>query len=124
MADGAAGEIYLGTARQAETAPEEDVLTFERDEDGRAVFRVPVSALDVEIPCAVWSLRQGRWIDRTLIFSSEGLAAEAFRAEAEEVPETLTEEAPETPAEEAPAPAETEDAETETAEAELPVVDS
>jgi len=72
------GEMFLGTAADAEQASEEEIIPFRWSEDGDMVFALPVTSLDTELDCAVWSIGQGRWLDRILILSSALLPEEAF----------------------------------------------
>ena len=74
------GKLYMGDGAQAAAAPEEDCIPFVEDAQGRYTYRVPVAALDVELPCAAWSIRKKQWYDRTLVFRSSSLPPEAFAA--------------------------------------------
>jgi hypothetical protein len=47
-------------------------------EAGAKVFTVSVEALNLELDCAAWSIRKEKWYDRTLVFESAQLPAEAF----------------------------------------------
>lgn len=74
------GKVYLGTKEEAETAPETDWIPYVENQDGAHTFEVPVAALDMEIPCSAFSKKKEQWYDRTLVFRSDSLPAEAFGA--------------------------------------------
>jgi hypothetical protein len=70
--------LYMGTAEEAAAAEEGEYIAVE-DKDGVHSFTVPVSALDEGIPCAAYSKRREKWYDRTLVFRSGSLSAEAWK---------------------------------------------
>lgn len=72
------GELYAGTAAQAEDAPEEELIPFQWDEEGNMRFTLPLESLDTELKLAAWSIRRGCWLDRLLIFDSASLPGSAF----------------------------------------------
>lgn len=75
------GMVYMGTRKEADLDTEENFIPFVLDGSGAKVFTVPVEALNLELDCAAWSIRKEKWYDRTLIFESAELPAEAFRQE-------------------------------------------
>jgi len=70
--------LFLGTARQAASASEEDYISFTENENGEHVFTVPVQALDAGIPCAAFSKSKEKWYDRTILFRADSLPVTAF----------------------------------------------
>lgn len=72
------GELFPGTAADAEQAAEEELISFSWDEDDSMVFALPVTSLDTELTCAAWSIRRGCWLDLVLILSSAELPEDAF----------------------------------------------
>lgn len=75
------GYVYMGTAEQALSASEESWIPFTQNEQGGKVFTVPVQALDQETDCAAWSIRKEKWYDRTLVFQSDLIPADAIGME-------------------------------------------
>lgn len=75
------GMVYMGTGEAALADTEETYVPFVLDEDGAKTFTVPVEALDMELDCAAWSIRKEKWYDRTLIFMSDELPADALIVE-------------------------------------------
>lgn len=71
-------KLFMGTAVEAASAPEEDCLTFELNEDGKQTYEVPVEALDMGVDCAAFSRKKQKWYDRVLVFSAASLPQEAF----------------------------------------------
>lgn len=65
------GKVHMGTAEEAVQAPEGGYIAVETDEQGNAVFTVPVAALNQEIACAAWSIRKETWYDRVLVFRGD-----------------------------------------------------
>lgn len=72
------GMVYMGTGEEALADSEDTYIPFALDESGAKVFTVPVEALNMEVNCAAWSIRKEKWYDRTLVFESVELPAEAF----------------------------------------------
>ena len=75
------GMVYMGTGEEASVDTEENYVPFVLDEVGAKTFTVPVEALDMELDCAAWSIRKEKWYDRTLIFMSDELPADALIVE-------------------------------------------
>ena len=75
------GMVYMGTREEASMDTEENYVPFVLDEVGAKTFTVPVEALDMELDCAAWSIRKEKWYDRTLIFMSDELPADALIVE-------------------------------------------
>lgn len=72
------GMVYMGTGEEALLDSEDHYIPFELDAEEAKNFTVPVEALDMELDCAAWSIRKEKWYDRTLIFESTELPAEAW----------------------------------------------
>ena len=72
------GMVYMGTGEAALAADETGYIPFVLTDAGAKVFTVPVEALNMELDCAAWSIRKEKWYDRTLVFESAQLPAEAF----------------------------------------------
>ena len=72
------GMVYMGTGEEALADSEDAYVPFVLDEQGAKTFTVSVEALDMELDCAAWSIRKKKWYDRTLIFQSDALPAEAL----------------------------------------------
>ena len=72
------GMVYMGTGEAALAADETGYIPFVLTEAGAKVFTVPVEALNIELDCAAWSISKEKWYDRTLVFESAQLPAEAF----------------------------------------------
>ncbi len=68
--------LYMGPASEAEDG-KGDVSAYE-EKDGAYTFSVPVEALNQEIACAAYSKAKEKWYDRTLIFRSDSIPAEAL----------------------------------------------
>lgn len=75
------GMVYMGTGEEALADSEDAYVPFVLDEQGAKTFTVPVEALDMELDCAAWSIRKEKWYDRTLIFQSDELPADALIVE-------------------------------------------
>lgn len=71
------GYLYLFMGR-GDDAVESEYIPFVEDADGAHTFTVPVEALDVPTDCAAFSKNKEKWYDRTLVFRSDALPAEAF----------------------------------------------
>ncbi len=68
--------MYEGTAKEAAEA---DVhIPLESEGDGGS-FTLNIDALDAPVEAAAFSVRKQKWYDRTLLFESSSLPAEAFR---------------------------------------------
>lgn len=74
------GKLFMGTSDEAAQATEEQCYPFVVGEDGAYTYTVPVEQLNVETPCAAWSLRKEQWYDRTLIFQSDNIPADKISA--------------------------------------------
>lgn len=68
--------IFMGKGENAEKS---GYIPFEENADGEHTFTIPVEALDTELPCSAFSKNKEQWYDRTLIFRSDSLPAEAFK---------------------------------------------
>lgn len=70
--------VYMGTGEEAGAVSESECIPFHEEADGTHSFTVPVAALDQELDCAAFSKNKEIWYDRTLVFRSDSLPAEAF----------------------------------------------
>ncbi|MDY3792389.1 MAG: hypothetical protein SOZ56_07910 [Oscillospiraceae bacterium] len=77
MTMGGTGYLYLFMGK-GENAAEDGYIPFEENSDGTHSFTVPVEGLDMGIDCAAFSRKKEMWYDRTLLFRSDSLPAEAF----------------------------------------------
>ena len=71
------GYLYLFMGK-GEDAVESEYIPFAEDSDGAHTFTVPVPALDTPVDCAAFSKNKEKWYDRTLVFRSDLIPAEAF----------------------------------------------
>lgn len=62
--------LYMGTAADAAEATAKDYISYVADEAGKYTYKVPVESLDKGIAVAAHSIKNDKWYDRTLIFSS------------------------------------------------------
>ena len=62
--------LYMGTAADAAEAAAKDYISYVADEAGKYTYKVPVESLDKGIAVAAHSIKNDKWYDRTLIFSS------------------------------------------------------
>ena len=60
------GKLFMGTG--------------EENDKGEYTYTIPVEALDADISCAAWSTRKEQWYDRTLVFNSSSLPADAVKS--------------------------------------------
>lgn len=72
------GKVFMGTGEEAVNAKEEEYIPYVENEKKEHTFTVPVEALDKETACTAFSIRKEKWYDRTLVFSSESLLADAI----------------------------------------------
>lgn len=66
-------KLYMGTAKEAESAPSEDMIPYFVNSEGKYTYILPVAALDAEIAVAAHSISKDQWYDRTLTFQTEGM---------------------------------------------------
>lgn len=66
-------KLYMGTAKEAENAPAEDMIPFLVNSEGKYTYIVPVAGLDAEIEVAAYSISKDLWYDRKLTFLTEGM---------------------------------------------------
>ena len=64
------GKLWAGRGADA---VESEVSLYGEDGEGRHTFDIPVSALDVPVPVAGWSIKRERWYDYDVVFSSDSL---------------------------------------------------
>ena len=74
-------QLFVGTGEEAAAASETDYIQAVLDSDGAVTFAVPVEELNVEMDCAAWSVNKEKWYDRTLIFLSDAIPADALIVE-------------------------------------------
>ena len=70
--------LYMGTGEEAVAADESEYIPYVEDADGAHTFTVPVDALDEGIACAAFSNKKEKWYERTLVFRSDSLPADAI----------------------------------------------
>ncbi|MBQ9631699.1 MAG: sirohydrochlorin cobaltochelatase [Lachnospiraceae bacterium] len=70
--------VYPGTGVEAVAADEAAYIPYEETSEGKHTFTVPVEALDAGVPLAAFSDKKEKWYDRTLVFRSAKLPAEAY----------------------------------------------
>ena len=68
------GNLFLGTAKDAENAGESELIPFTENDEGKHVYTIPVEALDTPIKCAAQSLKKSTWYDHEIIFKSDNIA--------------------------------------------------
>lgn len=74
-------QLFMGTGEQAAAASADAYIQQSVDSEGAVSFTVPLEKLNVEVDVAAWSVRKEKWYDRTLVFFSDALPAEAVTAE-------------------------------------------
>ena len=62
--------LYMGTAADAAEAAAKDYISYVAGEAGKYTYKVPVESLDKGIAVAAHSIKNDKWYDRTLTFSS------------------------------------------------------
>lgn len=72
-------KLFMGTAKEAPAAPESQYAYYQEDNEGKYTYTVRVAALDVDTDCAAWSIKNGKWYDRTLVFRSDSLPGSALK---------------------------------------------
>ncbi|MDE7229587.1 MAG: NPXTG-anchored protein [Oscillospiraceae bacterium] len=73
-------KLFVGTGEQAAAAAESEHITFTESADGKYVYTLPLSSLDVEIDVAAWSTKKSEWYSRKLTFKSDKLPESAYKA--------------------------------------------
>ena len=79
--------LYMGTAADAVKATAKDYIPYVVNGAGQYTYKIPVESLDKEIAVAAHSIKNDKWYDRTLIFSSSSakriIADGTYRVNAE-----------------------------------------
>lgn len=70
-------QLFVGTGEEAAAADAGKYIQAVLDADGAVTFEVPLEKLNVEMDCAAWSVSKEKWYDRTLIFLSDAIPANA-----------------------------------------------
>ncbi|MDO4732234.1 MAG: sirohydrochlorin cobaltochelatase, partial [Bacillota bacterium] len=70
--------LFVGTGEEATAASAEECIQAVLDPEGAVTFSFPVEELNVEMDCTAWSINKEKWYDRTLIFLSDALPADAL----------------------------------------------
>lgn len=83
------GYLYVFMGKGEDASDEKNYIHFVENEAGEHTFTVPVAALDMGIDCAAFSKKKEQWYDRTLLFKSSSLPAEAFKNGAGQTVESL-----------------------------------
>ena len=65
--------LYVGTAKDAEKASKDQLITPKEIVEGKCVFTVPVESMNTGIQIAAHGKKGGKWFDRTLTFKTEGM---------------------------------------------------
>jgi len=73
------GKLFLGTAEAAAAAEESRFIPAVDNAAGEKTYALPIEALDTDVACAAWSTKKETWYDRTLVFHSAELPAEAIQ---------------------------------------------
>lgn len=73
------GYLYVFMGKGEDAVDESQYIPFEENSDGEHTFTVPVEALDKAIDCSAFSKKKEQWYDRTLLFDSSSLPADAFK---------------------------------------------
>lgn len=63
-------KFYMGTAADAAKATAKDYIPYVVNEAGQYTYKIPVESLDKEIAVAAHSIKNDKWYDRKLTFSS------------------------------------------------------
>lgn len=71
-------KLYMGTGEAAQADTDDHCIYFVTDAEGKYTYDVPVEALDQETDVAAWSTKKEQWYDRTLVFESSKIPADAF----------------------------------------------
>ena len=82
--------LYMGTSKEAVAADESEYIPYVEDTDGAHTFTVPVDALDEGVACAAFSNKKEKWYERTLVFRSDSLPADAIDNPSIKTAEDLT----------------------------------
>ena len=77
--------LYMGTSKEAVAADESEYIPYVEDTDGplQQLFHLDgavmlVDALDEGVACAAFSNKKEKWYERTLVFRSDSLPADAI----------------------------------------------
>lgn len=70
-------KVFMGTGEEAVEADESQYIPFKENEKGEHTYKVPVEALNQEIPCAAFSKDREKWYDRQLVFRADSLPEDA-----------------------------------------------
>lgn len=63
-------KLYMGTGEQALLDTDDKCIYYVVNPDSMYTYDVPAEALNVNINCAAWSIKNERWYDRVLVFKS------------------------------------------------------
>lgn len=74
-------QLFIGTGEEAAAAAADTYIQQVLDADDAVTFEVPLEELNVEVDVAAWSVSKEKWYDRTLIFFSDGIPADAITVE-------------------------------------------
>ena len=73
--------LFLGTPEDAAAADPADLILVKLTPEGGFDFTFPIEAMDAGVECAAFSARKQLWYPRTLVFRSDSLPMEAWKAE-------------------------------------------
>lgn len=74
-------QLFVGTGEEAAVAASDTSVQQVLDADGAVTFAIPLEELNVEVDVAAWSVNKEKWYDRTLIFFSDAIPADAIIVE-------------------------------------------
>jgi len=74
-------QLFVGTGEEAAAASADTYIQAVLDADGAVTFAIPLEELNVKMDCAAWSIKKEKWYDRTLVFLSEAIPADAITVE-------------------------------------------
>lgn len=73
--------LFPGTPEDAAAADPADLILVKLTPEGGFDFTFPIKAMDAGVECAAFSARKQLWYPRTLVFRSDSLPMEAWKAE-------------------------------------------
>ncbi len=73
--------LFMGTGREAAEADAAGYIGYQKDENGRYTYTVPVEALDTPIACAAYSTNREKWYERQILFEAASLPRQAVMVE-------------------------------------------
>jgi glucose/arabinose dehydrogenase len=71
-------KLHMGTGEEALADTDDKCIYYVENAEGNYTYEVPVAALDQDIDVAAWSIKKETWYDRTLVFESSMIPADAI----------------------------------------------